>query len=191
MWLKRTSPPAEKAVSLEEAKRQLKVLGDDDDTAIGEYLDTAIAFVDGRDGVLGRALITQSWEYRIHHFPGHGVIRLPLPPLQSVDSITYLDTAGDEQTLSTDVYNVETDTYEGVIWRAYSKTWPSVRAVPYAVRITFTAGYGDADSDVPGPVRSAIKVVLTHLYESRGKVDPAVLAAAVRGVAGPYRLEPV
>jgi len=189
MWLKRTSAPGSTAVSLDEAKRQLRVLTSDEDMAIGEYLDAAIAFCDGREGVLGRALITQSWEWRIHDFPAGGVIRLPLPPLQSVESIKYLDTGGVEQTLSTDIYNVESSTRDGVVWRAYSKTWPSVRNVPYAVRIAFTAGYGDDEVDVPGPIKQAIKLVLTHLYESRGVVDPNVMAAAVRTVAGPYKIE--
>lgn len=187
MWLEQTAAPQSNALGLDEAKRQLRILGSSDDTEVEELVQQAVQYVDGRGGLLNRALITQSWEYRIHQFPlAGGPIYLPLPPLRSVESVTYIDTSGSEQTLATSEYVVETQTRVGLIREAYNKTWPTARAEPFAVRISFTAGYGASASDVPAPIRAAIKLVMTHFYDNRGAVDPEALRAAIQHVAGAY-----
>ena len=54
-----------------------------------------------------------------------------------------------------------------------------------------TAGYGDEASDVPAPIRHAIKLLVAHWFEQR---EPVVLGSAPQEVPGtvaglllPYR----
>jgi uncharacterized phiE125 gp8 family phage protein len=191
MWLEQTAAPQKDALSIDEAKRQLRILGNDQDTQVQEYLRQAVAWLDGRGGLLNRALITQSWEYRIHTFPlGGAPIHLPLPPLQSVESVRFLEQDGSEVTVNPDLYEVETQTRIGMIRQAFNATWPTPRHEPFAVRIKFTAGYGEDPGDVPAPIRAAIKLVLTHFYEKRGAVDPAALHGALDSVAGSFQVRP-
>src|SRR6185437_2527913 len=56
-----------------------------------------------------------------------------------------------------------------------------------AVAIAFTAGYGDAASDVPQAIRTAILEMIAELYTNRGYLesDPPAIAQAM---LAPYRV---
>ena len=189
MWLNQTAAPAVTPITLAEAKEHLRVLHDDDDDYIGLLIAAATGHLEGRDGIVGRALVTQSWEYRIDCFPRCGHIELPLPPLQSVSSVTYLDDDGVAQTLSTDVYNVETSTLVGMIRLKYGQDWPATREEPYAVRIAFTAGYGLAAA-VPETLKSAMKLLIGHWYVNRDQTMdiPRGAPFAVEALLAPHRI---
>ena len=94
-------------VSLAEVKAGANLDGSEDDAKIAGLIRTAVEMIDGPDGEIQRALITQSWEMRLDCFPGFSFwpyrhstrweatfhppyteIEIPLPPLQSVKSIT-------------------------------------------------------------------------------------------------------
>ena len=44
---------------------------------------------------------------------------------------------------------------------------PRFTAIPEAVRIQFTCGYGDNPIDVPANIRAALAMDAAHLYENR------------------------
>jgi hypothetical protein len=103
---------------------------------------------DGADGWLKRALRTQDWILVLPSFYAgmncYGHIVLPLPPLQTVTAIKYLDADGNEQTISTSVYRVVNNgTEPSVVMLVGGQYWPTHGCYPDAVRIEFTAGYGD------------------------------------------------
>lgn len=193
MWLNRTSAPAATPISVAEAKAHCRVLHSNDDTYIGMLVDAVAGMLDGRNGALGRALVTQSWEYRLDRFPCDGVIELPLPSLVSVASVAYVDQDGDIQTLSADDYVVDTATFVGQVRLAYGASWPDTRDEQHAVRITFTAGFGDAAA-VPAPIRNAMLLIVAHLYSHREaateiKLDTAPLSA--KWLLAPYKMPKV
>lgn len=98
-------------------------------------------------------------------FPGE--IRLPLPPLSSVTSVAYVDTAGDSQTLTvTTDYVVDSSALIPRIVPAWGTTWPSTRHQPNAVTVTYIAGYADA-ATVPPEAKGAIFMMITDLDRHR------------------------
>lgn len=106
----------------------------------------------------GRALVTQQWRLTLDRFPA-GEIELPLPPLVSIETITYRDTAGVEQTLDPAAYAVYTSALFGRVAPAYGTAWPATRDVRDAVAIDFTAGYG-APSAVPQDIKHWMKICM-------------------------------
>jgi uncharacterized phiE125 gp8 family phage protein len=161
----RTAAPAVKPVVLADIKKQVRVLHDDDDADLEAYLDAAIEHLDGYAGILGRALINQTWR---QDFSGFGcAMRLPLEPLQSVSAITYYDGAGAQQTLATSVYEVVTDDRSPFVALKSGQSWPVTFARRDAVSVTFIAGYGAAATDVPARIKQAIKLHAAHMYAVR------------------------
>jgi uncharacterized phiE125 gp8 family phage protein len=142
-------------------KLHLRVDHDDDDDLIDQLILAATAWC---EEFQGRTYVNRSRTMVLDRF--ESVIRPPYPPLVSVDSIQYVDTAGSTQTLDASYYRVDTTNEPGRITEAYSMSWPSIRAVTNAVTITYTAGYGAA-ADVPDQVKAAIKLLVGHWYEHR------------------------
>jgi uncharacterized phiE125 gp8 family phage protein len=119
---------------------------------------------------LGRSLITQTWDLYLDSFPNEEYIEIPYPPLQSVTTLKYKDTAGALQTWAATNYIVDIITEPGRISLAYGISWPSTYAEIQAVQIRFVAGYGLAVS-VQKHIKQAILMKLTDLYEHRGDME--------------------
>ena len=140
-----------------------------------------------------RKYIQQTVIEKYDGFPGtNGVIRVPYPPLVSVTSIQYVDTAGDTQTLSTANYTVDTTMEPGRIVPAYNCIWPTTRNVINAVTLTYLAGYGAA-ADVPDSVKAAIKLLVGNWYENREQTIVGTISSplpfGVRELLWPNRVE--
>lgn len=138
-----------------------------DDPYIAGVIQSARELVE-RD--TGRALLTQEWTLTLDAFPCDGeAIRIPRPPLQTVDAITYVDENGDTQTVPSDDYVVDTSGVVATITLDPEASWPSTLDQRGAVTVEFTAGYGDARGDVPEALRTAVKLALHEFYVSPGE----------------------
>ena len=155
------SGPVSEPITLAEVKADLDVVVDSDDSQIAGYITAARASLDGKDGILGRALMPQTWELVFDSFP-QGPINIPLPPLQSVVSVKYLDVLGVEQTVPTTDYVVDPISEPG--WIAPATVWPTAYDSINTVRIRFVAGYADAAS-VPRPLRLAMMLRIRGFYD--------------------------
>lgn len=166
--------PSEEPVSLDEAKVQIGYAQDihHEDERIRALIKAARVYC---ERATGRAFVTQTLRLTLDCFPGgDGIIRLPRPPLISVTAdddnptlgIKYDDTTGTEQTLDTAYYTVDTACEPGRIGLASGYCWPCTIDELGAVRVTYTAGYG-ADSAVPDTIKAAMKLLVSHWFESR------------------------
>jgi uncharacterized phiE125 gp8 family phage protein len=121
-----------------------------------------------------------------------GVIRLPVAPVMSVDEISYLDCAGEEQVLATGLWRVRRSVMPWQIIPAHLATWPTVLPDLDTVGIRMTVGFGPAASDVPEDLRAAIKSLAAHFYENREAVvigaGAAELPLGVRDMLLPHVL---
>jgi uncharacterized phiE125 gp8 family phage protein len=188
MPLRLLTAPTGLPVSLDEAKGHLRVESTDDDTLITGLLTAAVQHLDGKDGWLGRCLLPQQWALDIDHgWPCE--IELPLLPVTAVDAVKYVDMDGSEQTLPTDYYDVHLD--RGLVSWAYGVCLPAARCQRNAVSVEFSAGYADADS-VPGPIKSAILLMVGNLYANREAVNVGNIVTdipfGVDALLAPYRV---
>jgi len=172
MGLTLVTAPTVRAVLLEELKDHLRVDGEDDLAYVAMLIDAIMARVDGKEGILNRALITQTWDLTLDAFPTGDFISVPLPPLQSVTSITYTDGAGTSQTWASSNYTVITDRLPGRVVLGYQKVYPATQVIPNAVTVRFVAGYGASWNDVPATLRLALMQLAAHWYENR---DPVLI----------------
>jgi len=161
--------PSSLAVTLTEAKASLNVSFADDDTLITDMIEAATILA---QTMTNRQLMTATYDYKIDGFSNE--IKIPRAPLASITSVKYLDTDGVEQTLSSAVYDVDTDSVPGEIRLGYDQTWPSYRAVKQAIRIRFVCGYADSgaspavpNDNIPEVAKRWILLQVGNMYEHR------------------------
>lgn len=186
MSLKLVVAPGSEPVSLAEVKAQCRVDVADDDALLGMLIMAAREMAEHNTG---RALITQTWELVVDAFPAAFVLRKS--PIASVVSVKYIDTAGTEQTLDLADTLLDKDSEPGYLVPAYGKGWPATQSVPNAVRVRYTAGYGEA-ADVPSSIKHWMLLAIGTWYAQRETLVPGSVYNPPRafwdGLLDPYRL---
>jgi len=166
--------PLLEPLDLEEVKKQRRFTATSQDTLFDLWISAARQHFEEQTG---RQLITATWEYWLDAFPAQSAIELPHPPLQSVLSVKYDDGDGAEQTWDAANYRVIAPAGDlaprGRVALASGASWPSTIAQPAAVRIQFTAGYGDAPGDVPELIQHALLMILGHFHKYGEEVQDA------------------
>lgn len=159
MWYpaKVTTAATAEPVTLEDVKRRLRVEFTDDDNDVELMIASARDHAEKYCNVL---FAEQTVELKCDCWAD--MARLPVAPVKSVTSISYVDTDGADQTLAADVYEELFDALEAAIVLAYGKQWPSTRSGS-RITVTAVAGYGDA----PGAVKHAILLFIADAYEVR------------------------
>lgn len=179
MSLKLITPPSVLAVSLADAKLQLRETGTDQDALITRLIRGATARAEHETG---RALLEQEWELVLDAFPA-AEIELARPPVMSITSVKYLDIAGVQQTLLSTAYALDAELLPGWLFPSANTSWPATQDVANAVRVRFKCGYGTVDTAVPDGIKDWIHVQLATLFDHRDLValakadyDPACYA---------------
>lgn len=204
--IKVISPPTTEPISLDLARRHCRILPDNDSPAShpDDAWLTEIGIPAAREyceGFLGRAIAAQTWEQALDAFPS-GSITL-VGSVSSVTSIKYIDTDGNEQTLSAADYVLDSYSVPAVVSLAVGVTWPlTLTGGVNTVKIVYpAAGYtlpGDSPNNDPLPtvVRAAILLMIGHLYENReattsggvGGTLPHELPLGVADLLRPHQL---
>lgn len=184
----RTVAPAATPVSLAEAKAHLRVDHDDQDDLITAQIKAATAHLDGYAGILGRALVTQTWRQDFGRFADS--LKLPLSPVSAVISVSYHDAGDVQQVLDAGVYGLKTDALGAYVALQPGKTWPATFHRADAVSVTFTAGYGAA-ADVPEPIRQAILLIVQRLFDGADTEIDVAIDRTVHALIASYRKSPL
>lgn len=168
MKIKVITAPQDEPVSLPEVKLQLRI--DDSDNSYDEILEPLItAAREWCEGYQNRAYVSQTLELALDTWCDP--IKLPRPPLRSVTSITYTDSA--KSTVTWDPANYIVDDYSqpAEIVRAANIRFPEVSLAPTnGVKIRYIAGYENRDL-VPTRVKQAILLLVSHWFDN-GVTDP-------------------
>ncbi|MCF3933296.1 head-tail connector protein [Acuticoccus sp. M5D2P5] len=160
----RVLAPADTPVTLSEAKEHLRVDHDDEDGRIDHFIRAATEHLDGYHGILGKALITQTWEEDVTAWRG-GALDLVVGPLQSVVSLEVVAANGSEAS-PVDLSGYWVDRRRGRVVPLRGTSVPRA-GVDQRILVRYAAGYGDAPSDVPVPIRQAILLLVGACYEQR------------------------
>ncbi|MGE5611152.1 MAG: head-tail connector protein [Bacillota bacterium] len=150
-------------VSIEELADYLRI-----DTSIdgnGVLSSLTLAAVEFLERETNTQISPAQYLLTLDGFGSESAVRLPRPPLASVDSIKFTDPTGAEQVLDPALYVVDTASPGRVVLRP-CKSWPATDRSANCVRITFTAGYPEVWK-IPYTLQQAIKMMVGHWYEHR------------------------
>jgi uncharacterized phiE125 gp8 family phage protein len=185
-----TSAPATEPVTAAELRDHLRESATGlPDSEANDLIAEARQFIEDHCGI---AMITQSWRMAFDRWPGRknepwwdGVreghinmlygpenfsdIHLPRFPLASVDTVNVYDEDG-TATAVTVATTFDIDTYQrpGRMSLKRGATWPTAQRANNAIEVNYTAGYGASASDVPAPLKRAVKQLAAYLYQNRG-----------------------
>jgi uncharacterized phiE125 gp8 family phage protein len=176
-------------ITIEQVKRQLGLRHDDDTAFISSLIAAATSYADGWNGYLGRALGLQTWDLKLggdEYFYGpnksnywewrggsYGIF-LPLPPVVSVTSITYLDADRVDGTFDPENYYLTGvgATTGAFVSLAGGASWPAVFDGPEALTVRFVSGY----SRVPEGIIQGLLLLIGHWYNNRESVISGTIA---------------
>ena len=189
----RTVAPATTPISVEEAKRQLREVDNDYDTEIAFMVSAATEYADGPSGVLGRCVVSQTWQIGCAFPAGYGprsAIPIKLGYLQSVVSIQYRDQAGELQTLASNEYTVVTGE-SGCIYPVSGVAWPDT-SKDFVDPVTITVVVGYPDANIPASLRHAFLMHVSHMFEIRDLVALGTIGTKIPqtydALIAPYRI---
>lgn len=196
-------------VTVEEFKAQARL---DDPVAEGDdFLEALISAATVAVAQLtGRALLTEVWALTLDGWPGcasdewwdglregpisllsNGVVEIRKAPFRTVTKVETIAEDGTATEFAASNYYATVESGFGRLVLRQGAAWPVIAAPTRAIggiKITFTAGYGDNASDVPAPIRQAIKLLATRWYENRDTMEQAQVPADIALLLGKYKV---
>lgn len=193
------TPPAAEPVLLADVKLHARIDTTADDTLVTNLMTGARQWA---EHYTGRAIINQTWQMALDIWPAadqewwDGIregpisgferttyISLPRPPLVSVTSVQYFDNTDTPTLWPSSNYFVDTVRQPGRLALRLGATWPVPSRLSNGIVITYVAGYGSDGTNVPEPMKTAIRQLVTHWYEHRGE---ATIGSSGRGMASAF-----
>lgn len=167
LWKVKTEPTIE-PVSVAEVKEFARIDGTEEDG----FIDTLISTVRwNAESYLGRSFIQQTIRMVMDFWPDT-VVKLPRPPLISVDKVATINEDDEETEYSSDYYYVITEAVPGKIVIKNGAT-PPINTNRYhaGYLIEYKAGYGTYAGKIPKPILLGLKLWVAAVYEDR-TIDP-------------------
>ena len=181
-------PPADLVVSVDEVKEQARLMlpnetdpfAGAENSLIERQIRSAIDELDAPQGWLGRSLVTRELRLLLDFQPAR-ILRIPCPPVQTVDAAQYRDHDGVWQDINLNDFLFDLDADEAYMWPKPGETWPVAARMPGRFRIDYTAGYGDPD-DVPQVIRDALLIMAATKYRDRESVIIGTIATELQHI---------
>lgn len=167
------------AVTLEQAKQHLRVIGSAEDSIITLYLTAAQRYVEEWCQIcLIGGVIVQDFKTG---WPSE-YLSLSVGNVSGITSLSY-NTIEDRDftTVSSDVY-IADQKYNRARIMLYSE-WPD--ASPLFIRVSYTSGFSSVDA-IPANIKIAILLVLADMYENR-QDNIKTMPTAAQHLLEPYR----
>jgi len=163
MGINLVTPTTAEPVTLAAMKDHIRVTTTEEDVLIQGMIKVARRWC---ESFSGRAYMPQTWDIYMDDFPATPY-DVPLPPLQDVTHIKYVDIDGTTTTVGSTEYIFDIYSNPGRIEHVYGYTWPAttLRTVNGVVIRVVTGS--TAIGDVPEEYKLAVKLLTGHLYEHR------------------------
>ena len=185
-----STAPTKQPLLVSDVKRHLQIEHTADDKYIEDLIKAATATL---ERYTGRAFMQQTITLDLDAYEAQGPITLKRAPFSSLTSFSYYDSSGNSNTVAATQYYVSGT--DPAIVVAQDGGWELHRTYK-ALTLVYVAGYGASRSDVPAPLRQAIRVLVADMWnnpesmklESRSSSFPTPLPTSAKALASPYRL---
>ena len=167
MTLFRTVAPAAEPVTLAEAKAHLRLAHDSEDELLGGLIRAAR---DDLERATGLALIDQNWRLVLDRWPRSGCVLLMKHPVREILSVTAFGTEGEASLVDPSSYQFDPVSRPA---RLHLEGQPAALRAMNGIEIDFSAGFGEAGTDVPDLLKRAMLMLVAHWYEFRASYGPA------------------
>ena len=175
-----TTEPATEPITKAETKLWLKI---DDDITDDDIIDSLIESARKlAEDYCNRAFIDQSWTLSLDCMPEE--IYLPKGYLDSVTSVNVYSDAGVASLQDSTYYQVVTGE-NGMLFLESGYSWDTTTRPEDQMRIIYKVGYGDATTDIPEGLKTAIKQLVAYLYENRETTE---LPGLIKSLLNPYKI---
>ena len=187
--LRITQPPTVEPITLDEAAAHLNIdaYGSPAEYPNADLISALIvAAREYIEGLSGCMLAPQTVELGFRSFGMTDAcldgISLRTGPVGGIASVSYYDENNALQTLAPETYELDAFVSPPRLYLANGQSWPATYDKPNAVRVAFYAGYdargGSPDTNqIPESLRSAILLMIGHLYENREPVLVGTIAS--------------
>ena len=173
-------------ITIETARLQCRIDSNFENDLVQIYIDAAREWV---ENYTGRALTQRAEVMKYDSFCDRYVHHRPalvskFRPLESVVTILYTDTNGDDETLAPAEYRV----VGNAVYARAGKSFPQVQTPS---QVIMTANVGEPPEDVPASLKQAVLLLVSHYYNNRDAVEvgtiTATLPMGVKALCDPYR----
>ncbi len=167
MTLIRTVAPAAEPVTLAEVKAHLRLAHDSEDALLNGLIRAAREDLERATGL---ALIDQAWRLVLDAWPAQGCALLARHPVRETLSVTVFGSQGEASLVDPADYQLDALSRPA---RLHFEPRPEPLRILNGIEIDFSAGFGEAGTDVPDLLKRAILVLVAHWYEFRASYDAA------------------
>ena len=152
-----TTAAASEPVSVADVKAQAIIDGSDNDALINRLISAARSHVEAYCNIV---LAEQIVAVRCDSFTDF--VRLPIAPVQQIESISFIDRMGDAQTLPITVYELQSGGLEVSIALKAGQRWPE-RLPGSRITVSALVGY----ENVPAAITHAMLIWIADAYAKR------------------------
>ena len=179
MILTRITDAADEPFTLAELKTYLRVENTLEDALIARLAKTARQQI---ERITGWALMTQSWQQRVHAWDD-GAIHLRIRPAIAVTAVSVTQEDGSEEIIPSASWHLTGN------WLSVVGAQPAPGVMREGIKVDFTAGHA-TPADRPEGLRQAVVLLTAHYYERRELVENGTLREVPDSVAAlvdPFR----
>ncbi len=166
-------PPAAEPLTLAEVKAHLRLDGAEEDALVLSLVKAAREFLERETGL---CLMAQGWRLYLDRWPSDGVIRILKSPVQTIQTVCVYGLDGEPVQVSLEDHLLDGAGRPARLWL---KNTPVTGRTVNGIEIDFSAGYGEAATDVPDTLKRAMLIHIGHMFAFRGVVGPADQPAGI------------
>lgn len=176
MRIKQISTPSNPALTLAEAKRQLRI--ETSETAFDADIEALVkAATEWIFSTCHLTLITTEYRAVFERFPKSRKFSLPAYPISQIISAEYWDADGVARGI---FYQADLIQVPAAIYPEVGKEWPKAQADRIdAIIIEVEAGYGATSAFVPEMAKHLLRLLVAHWFKNREAVVTGTISKEV------------